>query len=229
MTKSKQLRIWTKLAGITPDDEEQDIMNERCRHHKSLAESVSETIEFDKFTTSKLEILPFHLEKEFKKQKGSSGLKDGGMPTLEKLVDTLKRGRELQSKLIHYKDQQTPHKTDEMINAVNSSYFKLSDLVPEYELRHSTEFSSWIRSQPTKENYKEFKEVVHSEEVVQRLHSNIYNKTQIADNIRCIVETGHEDIRKLSSGLLTTDFGLEDADLSVTRTSDKMSRAPAAS
>ena len=229
MTRSKQLRIWTRLAAITSDDDEQDDMNERCRHHKSLADSVSETIEFDKLTTSKLEILPFHLEKEFKKQKGSSGLKDGGMPTLEKLVDTLKRGRELQSKLIHYKDKQTPHNTDEMIDAVNNSYFKLSDLVPEYEMRHSTEFSSWLRSQPTKENYKEFKEVVHSEEVVRRLHSIIYNKTHIADNVRGIVETGHEDIRKLSSGLLTTEFGLEDADLSVTRTSDKMNRAPAAS
>ena len=95
--------------------------------------------------------------------------------------------------------------------------------------RHSSEFSSWLGSQPTKATFREIKEVVHSEEVVRRLHSIIYNKTHIADNVRGIVETGHEDIRKLSSGLLTTDFGLEDEDLSVTRTSDKMSRAPAAS
>jgi len=226
MTRSKQLRIWTKLAGSTFDNE-QYVTNER--NHTSLAESISESIEFYKFTTSKLEILPFHLEKELKKQKGRPGLKDGGMPTLEKLVDTLKRGRELQSSLIHYKDKQAPHNTDEMIDAVNTSYFKLSDLVPEYEIRHSTEFSSWLRSQPTKENYKEQKEVVNSEEVVQRLHSIIYNKTQIADNIRSIVETGHEDIRKLSSGFLTTEFGLDDADLSVTMTNVKIFRAPAAS
>jgi len=229
MTRSKQLRIWTKLADIT-SDEEQDVTNERCRHHASLAESVSETIEFDKFTTSKMEILPFHLEKEFKKQKGKPGLKDGGMPSLEKLVDTLKRGRELQSSLIHYEDKEAPHNTDEMIDAVNTSYSKLSDLVPEYETRHGTEFSSWLRSQPTKATYTELKEVVHSEEVVQRLHSSIYNKTHIADNIRSIVETGHEDIRKLSSGFLTTEFNLEDADLSVTMTNVKISsQAPAAS
>ena len=72
--------------------------------------------------------------------------------------------------------------------------------------------------------------MVNSEEVVQRLHSIIYNKTQIADNIRNIVETGHEDIRKLSSGFLTTEFGLDDADLSVTMTNVKISsQAPAAS
>ena len=91
MTRSKQLRIWKKLAGMTSDDE-QDVTNGRCRHHASLAESISEIMEFDKFTISKMEILPFHLEKEFKKQKG---LKDGGFPTLVKLVDSLKRGREL--------------------------------------------------------------------------------------------------------------------------------------
>ena len=77
ITRSKQLRIWTKLAGITSDDEH-DVTNERCRHHASLAESISEIMEFDKFTISKMEILPFHLEKEFKKQKGRPGLKDGG-------------------------------------------------------------------------------------------------------------------------------------------------------
>jgi len=228
MTRSKQLRIWTKLTGITFDDE-QDDTNERCRHHTSLAESISETIEFYKFTSSKLEILPFHLEKEFKKQKDRPGLKDGRMPTLEKLWETLKSVGDLHSSLIHYKDKQAPQNTDETIDATNTSYFKLSDLVPEYEKRHSTEFSSWLRSQPTKENYKELKEVVHSEEVVQRLHSIIYNKTQLADNIPSIVETGHEDIRKLSSGFLTTEFGLEDADLSVTMTNVKISRAPAAS
>ena len=167
-----------------------------------------------------------YIEKELKKQKG---LKDGGFPTLDKLADTLKRGRELQSGLIHFKDKQALHNSDEMIDAVNSSYFKLSDLVPEYEKRHSLEFSSWLGSQLTKATYREFKEVFHSEEVVRRLHSIIYNKTHIADNVRGIVETGHEDIRKLSSGLLTTEFGLDDADLSVTRTSDKMNREPAAS
>ena len=167
------------------------------------------------------------MEKEFRKQKGK--LKDGGVPTIDKLVDTLKRGRELQSSLINFKDKRALHNSDEMIDAVNTSYFKLSELVPEYEKRHSLEFSSWLGSQLTKATYREFKEVVHSEEVVQRLHSIIYNKTQIADNIRGIVETGHEDIRKLSSGLLTTDFGLEDADLSVTMANGKMSRAPAAS
>ena len=228
MTRSKQLRIWTKLTGITFDDE-QDDTNERCRHHTSLAESISETIEFYKFTSSKLEILPFHLEKEFKKQKDRPGLKDGRMPTLEKLWETLKSVGDLHSSLIYYKDKQAPQNTDETIDATNTSYFKLSDLVPEYEKRHSTEFSSWLRSQPTKENYKELKEVVHSEEVVQRLHSIIYNKTQLADNIPSIVETGHEDIRKLSSGFLTTEFGLEDADLSVTMKNVKISRAPAAS
>ena len=228
MTRSKQLRIWTKLAEITSDDE-QDVTNERCRPHTSYAESISEIIEFDKFTTSKMEVLPFHLEKDLKKQKGRPGLKDGGMPTLEKLVDTLERGRELQSSLIHYEDKQAPHNTDELVDAVNTCYTNLNDLVPEFELRHSSEFSSWLRSQPTEANYKELKEVVHSEEVVQRLHSSIYNKTQIADNIQSIVETGHEDIRKLSSGFLTTEFGLEDADLSVTMTNVKISQAPAAS
>jgi len=229
MTRSKQLRIWTMLADIISHDE-QDVTNERCQQHTSLAESVSETIEFDKFTTSKMEILPFHLEKEFKKQKSRPGLKDGGMPTLEKLVDTLERGHELQSGLIQYEDKEAPQNTDEMMDAVNTSYSKLSDLLPEYETRHSTEFSSWLRSQPTKATYTELKEVVHSEEVVNRLHSSLYNKTQIADNIRSIVETGHEDIRKLSSGFLTTEFGLEDADLSVTMTNVKISsQAPAAS
>jgi len=230
MTRSKQLRIWTKLADIISHDE-QDVTNERCLQHTSLAESISETIEFDKFTTSKMEILPFHLEKEFKKQKGKPGLKDGGMPSLEKLVDTLERGRELQSSLIQYEDKEAPHTTaDEIIDAVNTSYSKLSDLVPEYETRHGTEFSSWLRSQPSQATYTELKEVVHCEEVVKRLHSSLYNKTQIADNIRGIVETGHEDIRKLSSGFLTTEFGLEDADLSVTMTNVKISsQAPAAS
>ena len=67
--------------------------------------------------------------------------------------------------------------------------------------------------------------MVYSEEVVQRLHSIIYNKTQIADNIRSVVETGHEAI----SGFLTTEFGLEDADLSLIMTNVKIFRAPAAS
>lgn len=229
MTKTKQLRIWTKLADITFDDDQDVVTNERCRHHTSFVESISETIEFDKFRTSKSEILPFHLEKEFKKHRGNPGVKDGGMPTLEKLVDTLKRGQELQSSLMQYEDNQVPENTDEIIDAVNSSYVKLSDQVPEYEIIHSTEFSSWLRNQQTKATFKERKEIVHAEDVVQRLHSNVYNKTKIADNIRSVVDTGHEDIRKLSSGLLTTDFGLEDDELSVSMTNLTVSRAPAAS
>ena len=226
MTKTKQLRIWTKLVDITLDDE-QDDTNKRCRKHTSFAESIAETIEFDKFKTSKMEILPFHLEKEFRKQKGK--LKDGGVPTIDKLVDTLKTGNELQSSLIQYEDNQVPENTDEIVDAVNSTYVKLSDQLPEYELRHSTEFSSWLRNPQSKTAFKERKEIVDSEEVVQRLHSNIHNKTKVADNIRSVVETGQEDIRKLSSGFLTTDFGLEDAELSVTMTNLTISRAPAAS
>lgn len=229
MTKTKQLRIWTKLADITFDDDQDVVTVERCRHHTSFAESISETIEFDKFRTSKSEILPFRLEKEFKKQKGKPGVMDGGMPTLDKLVDTLKRGQELQSSLMQYEDNQVPENTDEIIDAVNSSYVKLSDQVPEYEIRHSTEFSSWLRNQQTKATFKERKEIVNAEDVVQRLHSNVYNKTKIADNIRSVVDTGHEDIRKLSSGPLTTDFGLEDNELSVSMTNLTVSRAPAAS
>lgn len=222
------MRIWTKFVDITFDDEQDDI-NKRCRKHTSFAESIAETIEFDKIKTSKMEILPFHLEKEFKKQKGKPGLKDGGMPTLDKLVDTLKRGNELQSSLIQYEDNQVPVNTDEIVDAVNSAYVRLSDQLPEYEKRHSTEFSSWLRNQQTKATFKVRREIVDSEEVVQRLHSNIHNKTKVADNIRNVVETGQEDIRKLSSGFLKTDFGLEDAELSVTMTNLTISRAPAAS
>jgi len=228
MTRTKQLRIWTKLVDITFDDEEDD-NNKRCRKHLSFAESIAETVEFEKFKTSKMDILPFHLEKEFKKQKGKPGLKDGGVPTLEKLVDTLKRGNELQSSLIQYEDNKVPVNTDEIVDALNSTYVKLSDQLPEYELSHSTEFSSWLRNQQSKTTFKERTEIVDSEEVVQRLHSNIHNKTKVADNIRSVVETGQEDIRKLSSGFLTTDFGLEDAELSVTMTNLTLSRAPAAS
>ena len=87
---------------------------------------------------------------------------------------------------------------------------------------------SSIQTSGTKLN--ERKEVEAAEEVVQQLHSNLHNMTNIADNIQTVVETRQEDIRRVSiSGLLTTDFGLEEEELSVSMSYVNISRAPAAS
>ena len=62
--------------ALEDDDEQNDVMLmllERCQHHESFIESISETVELDKFLSSKLEIRPFHLEKENKKLKGKKG------------------------------------------------------------------------------------------------------------------------------------------------------------
>ena len=104
---------------------------------------------------------------------------------------------------------------------------ELKDKIPLFEMKHKIEFSSWLSSNQTSGTKR--KEVEASEEVV-RLHSNLHNMTNIADNIQTVVETGQEDIRRVSSsGLLTTDFGLEEAELSVSMSYVNISRAPAAS
>ena len=182
MTKTKQLRIWSKLADITLDDEH-DVASERCKHHTSLTESIAETIEFDKFRTSKLEILPPHLDREFKKQKGNPGLKEGGLPTPEKLVETLRRGCDLKSSLIQYEDIPVNDNSEEIIDALNSVHAKVTDQVPEIDRRHSSEFSTWLRSQQAKASFQERREIVDSEKVAERLHSNICNLKLISPKV----------------------------------------------
>ena len=141
-------------------------------------------------------------------------------------------GRELKLVLMHHKDIEDPENNDDIVNEVNKNCDELIDRIPRFEMKHNTEFSPWltINKITSKTRFTERKEIVAAEEVVQRLVTNFHNKTKIADNIQTSNEISQEDITRASrSGFLTTDFGLEEAELSVTMSNVTMSRAPAAS
>ena len=144
--------------------------------------------------------------------------------------ETFIRGLKLKSDLVRNEDIKDSEDiaNDDIFYAANKRCEELKNKIPHFEMKHKIEFSSWLSSNQTSGTKR--KEVEAAEEVVQQLHLNLHNMTNIADNIQTVVETGQEDIRRVSiSGLLTTDFGLEEAELSVSMSYVNISRAPAAS
>ena len=170
MTKTRQLAIWTSIMDIAfeDDDEQSDVMLlERCQHHESFIESISETVKLDKFLSLKLEILAFHLEKENKKLKG----KEGGIPTVKKLRETFIRGLELKADLMRNEDRKESENIayDDIFDAVNKRCEELKDKIPLFEMKHKIEVSSWLSSssnQTSKTKLNERIEILAAEEVV---------------------------------------------------------------
>ena len=117
LSKSKQLNVWEHLAGLKSDSEiNLETELEDQKRVKGFIESVSETIDYNVLLKSKIDIVPFHFEKEIKNRLGTPS--KAGIPSLEDLKGTLFKGKQLHSSLGHFADLNSDNSDDNVIEDI---------------------------------------------------------------------------------------------------------------
>ena len=232
MSKSKQMNVWADLAGLGVEEEMDPVETKRNNTSTSaFLEAVSENIEIEKFQNSKLQVLPFHFEQEIKKidKKGRTEPALNAV-SLENLKRTLDDGNNILNDLEKYEQFSNDVGSSEpIIGELIKVSEEMNDNIEAFNVKHNTEFSSWLAKSEVSTKYKDREEILQMEGVVSALACQLHSKTQIAENLETILDGGQRDIRRLSSVVSMSD--LEDVDETITFNASNvnMSRAPAAS
>ena len=230
MSKSKQMDVWTDLAGLGVE-EEIDPDEIKSNNTSAFLEAVSENIEIEKFQNSKLQVLSFHFEQEIKKLDKQGRIEPAVTAiSLANLKRTLDDGNNIHNDLEQYGQFSNDVGSSEpIIGKLVKVSEEMNDNIEAFNVKHNTEFASWLAKSEVSTKYKDREEILQMERVVSALACQLHSKTQIAENLETILDGGQRDIRRLSSVVSMSD--LEDVDETITFNASNvnMSRAPAAS
>ena len=224
------MNVWADLAGLGVE-EEVDPVEIKRNNTSAFLEAVSENIEIEKFQNSKLQVLPFHFEQEIKKIDKKGRIEPAVTAvSLENLKRTLDDGNNILNDLEKYEQfSNDVGSSESIIGKLIKVSEELNDNIEAFNVKHNTEFSSWLAKSEVSTKYKDREEILQMEGVVSALACQLHSKTQIAENLETILDGGQRDIRRLSSVVSMSD--LEDVDETITFNASNvnMSRAPAAS
>jgi len=224
LSKSKLLNVWEHLAGLKSDSEiNLETELEDQKRVKGFIESVSETIDYNVLLKSKIDIVPFHFEKEIKNRLGTPS--KAGIPSLEDLKGTLFKGKQLHSSLGHFADLNSDNSDDNVIEDIRKLSEDISEKLDQFHVTNNTEFSPWLARPEMFTRYKKREEIPEAKEAIERLSTHFQKKAAIANNIKQVLDIGNKDIKKLTSDVARADFD----ELNVINNIFNLARAPAAS
>ena len=225
LSKSKQLNVWEHLAGLKSDSEiNLETELEDQKRVKGFIESVSETIDYNVLLKSKIDIVPFHFEKEIKNRLGTPS--KAGIPSLEDLKGTLFKGKQLHSSLGHFADLNNDNSDGNVIGDIRKLSEEISEKLNQFNVTNNTEFSPWLaKPEMFTTRYKKREEIPEAKEAIERLSTHFQKKAAIANNIKQVLDIGNKDIKKLTSDVARADFD----ELNVINNIFNLARAPAAS
>ena len=225
MSQSKQLIVWQYLANLkcTPEiDLEMEV--EEQKKVKGFIEAVSETIDYNLLARSKIDIIPFHFEKEIKNRLGTPS--KAGLPSLEDLKETLSKGHQLYASLEQFADINSDKSDDNSVmDDISKESDDIMDKLEKFSVTNNTEFSPWLAKPELFTKYKERDELLEAKDVFEKLSTNFHQKTAIANNVKHVLDISSQDIKKLTSDVARADFD----EMNVVNNVFNLSRAPAAS
>jgi len=231
MTRSKQLSVWSNLSRLKLQDanEDTEMEDERNKRLVAFIETLAETVDFDKFKTSKLNIVPFHIDKELKKNKGNSKLQDCSLPTIEHLTETLEQGKVLYDDLQQYAEVNDEDSQDnsEFIQRLEEVSQDINEKLDEFSIKYNTEFSSWVNPRHNISNEKEKPEIREADDIIHKLSTHFSRKTSIAGKVEKILDIGFKDLKKMTNSINVHD--VTEGEENPRSTLSTLSRAPAAS
>ena len=227
MNKRNQSKVWFDLAGMV-SCEEADIeeMRETNRRNENVLDALAHEIKFESFTKSKLNVLPFHFEKEIKKNKS---LAETGLPSLETFSDTLEKGKLLMETLEKYSDyEEDPVASEDLISELGHVCDELREKLDNLNVKHNTDFAAWLGSPHSASSLaNERTEILEVAEMLRQLSLHLKQKSSIADSVNKVLDYQNKDLKKLSQNIPTieVDENLDKTSLYLSVLSS--SRAPA--
>jgi len=229
MDRSKQLTVWSNLSRLRSQDthEDMEMEDDRTKRLVSFIETLAETVDFDKFKTSKLNIVPFHIDKELKKSKGKVKLQDYPLPTMVHLKETLEQGKVLYDDLQKYAnvEEEDRQENSVILQRLEEVNLEINDKLDKFSIKYNTEFSSWVNPKNNISYEKDKPAIIEADDIIQKLSTHFSCKTSIAGKVDRILDVGTKDLKKLTNSINLND--MTDFDESARCTN--LPRAPAAS